>query len=1143
MFTEKEWNYRVFVIDNWHADKNTDQLTNKDLKFCCKHKSGYNFVSRFFVNRNGNGDPILLFFRKENSKDAWHQRARPVAHQGMVFDILYRAHTDGHLKARALFNKLKYLWQNVGFPLCKTFVSLCPTCVVDKPKVKPSVGSAKPIESFAYRDRSQADLVDFRTAPALLYPEDPNSPIVRWLLVVKDHFTRLVYLRALMAKSAHQVARELDHHFSFVGYPIVFQSDNGGEFKSEVLRVLKDMNPNMYTLRGRARTPRDQGSVEIANKWVKIILAAAVFWKRQQLPLEDVEGRKRITWATELGTAMRTINSNHGNGAGQASPYDVVFGMRFDEPLICNDLTDDDCNAPVPTADNVRGQLQQDLISKLERLGELGASSPYSESPLSTDLAANAANADIVEKFSSILSNSNFVKSCSNAFGFPTADDEFNDVMNQLGTDSFQQDTKPAALPSSSLKRPSNPNDDFNGICCVDDNNESSPRATKRSRNSFLGGGSLEEDSTGNPHIDSKPPEFSLGLKHMAHSPVGQDGKPLLSTEVASRLKSTEAKLEPIPQSNPAARCLFGSDVNIEVDNTVTKPNFVEVDFVAKSLNSSVGNRRLLPKPSMFIKTEDGKSTPYPFNHRLVPEELESCLERSSADSVMGHLICSNCCAPSIYALVPFYSEDDFLTFRDQKEWLRTDLVIGFISLIAHRYHNPRIIHYANPYGGTTKISRANVNIDLNGVNSIIMMTWSAHHYAFIQVFLQSRSILITDGLSFPVSCWVDHIMECLKHHGLVPTSSRSSQVLDTKNPRSPFLYSGISQTASGKPKWNVSYNHLVVQHDSHSCGVYACMEAWKVLSEGSVVSSGNVMEDRKMVIDEYRKLLRENNIRRYGNIEIVTLSQEEELPATEDTMVEMIDEDSNKTAPESALQGVGTGVAFADGPLVATGKSPSPVQKDTSPSETNEFETLRQHTSIQKRKQKMMAEVKLRSRQDRQIEYHKKIHSESKHVTPGSVVVVRVPKEQRSRTSSQGILGLVWEVSKQYSILVVTQYGVIASGQPKQPLWVSVDNYEVKTFNVTMIGNSLARKFNQIMVGNFNANQEPLISLAEAHSKMMCHDFVGVRICKCRGGCKKGCSCRRNNSSCGSGCGCGGKCAHTLKLSELADDNIKVSK
>jgi hypothetical protein len=152
----------------------------------------------------------------------------------------------------------------------------------------------------------------------------------------------------------------------------------------------------------------------------------------------------------------------------------------------------------------------------------------------------------------------------------------------------------------------------------------------------------------------------------------------------------------------------------------------------------------------------------------------------------------------------------------------------------------------------------------------------------------------------------------------------------------------------------------------------------------------------------------------------------------------------------------------------------------------------------------------------------------------------VKVPKEQRSRASNQGILGVVARVSEQYSIVVATEFGVIASGNPKKPHWLSVDNYEVKSNSATMMRKPLVTKYNEIVVGRFNVYQEKMISLKEAHILMLGHKFTGLKICKCKNGCnKKSCSCRQNGSVCGSGCGCGGTCSHSNQLSMKADDDL----
>jgi hypothetical protein len=53
----------------------------------------------------------------------------------------------------------------------------------------------------------------------------------------------------------------------------VFNSDNGKDFNvTVVVDLLKASKPNCFIVTGHPRTPRDQGSIESANKVVQQVL-------------------------------------------------------------------------------------------------------------------------------------------------------------------------------------------------------------------------------------------------------------------------------------------------------------------------------------------------------------------------------------------------------------------------------------------------------------------------------------------------------------------------------------------------------------------------------------------------------------------------------------------------------------------------------------------------------------------------------------------------------------------------------------------------------------------------------------------------------------------------------------------------------
>ena len=53
---------------------------------------------------------------------------------------------------------------------------------------------------------------------------------------------------------------------------MIIQSDNGSEFRNEIIRSLKILWPDIRILHGRPRRPQTQGSVERSNEDVQNLL-------------------------------------------------------------------------------------------------------------------------------------------------------------------------------------------------------------------------------------------------------------------------------------------------------------------------------------------------------------------------------------------------------------------------------------------------------------------------------------------------------------------------------------------------------------------------------------------------------------------------------------------------------------------------------------------------------------------------------------------------------------------------------------------------------------------------------------------------------------------------------------------------------
>jgi hypothetical protein len=80
----------------------------------------------------------------------------------------------------------------------------------------------------------------------------PFAVLMHWILTLKDHATALVYLYALSRKQAKVIAYKLQEIFGTIGYPKIFDTDNGKEFTAKViLKFLYGLNSNILTVTGR----------------------------------------------------------------------------------------------------------------------------------------------------------------------------------------------------------------------------------------------------------------------------------------------------------------------------------------------------------------------------------------------------------------------------------------------------------------------------------------------------------------------------------------------------------------------------------------------------------------------------------------------------------------------------------------------------------------------------------------------------------------------------------------------------------------------------------------------------------------------------------------------------------------------------
>ena len=148
------------------------------------------------------------------------------------------------------------------------------------------------------------DLIDFRGLP------DKNF---KYILHIKDHFTRFSWAYPLSSKRTNVVALKLFELFTEIGPPTILQSDNGGEFTSEVIKSLSKLWNNLKIINGRPRHPQSQGLIERSNCEIGKLLGK---W---------MESFNNKNWNIGLQFVLWAINTTTCRSTGK-TPYQLVYG-------------------------------------------------------------------------------------------------------------------------------------------------------------------------------------------------------------------------------------------------------------------------------------------------------------------------------------------------------------------------------------------------------------------------------------------------------------------------------------------------------------------------------------------------------------------------------------------------------------------------------------------------------------------------------------------------------------------------------------------------------------------------------------------------------------------------------------------------
>ena len=180
-----------------------------------------------------------------------------VIRENEVFDKIISIHNRlQHPGYKITHQALKEQFYGISREDVEWIIKHCILCAQNS--ANNSQAPLQPVQSTCILDRVQIDLVDMRATP------DGNY---KWILHLKDHFSKFTTLYPLADKTAESVATQIAHWIGMCGVPCKLQCDNGTEFKGVLLILLQRYG--IKIINGRPRHLQTQGLVEQANGIMK----------------------------------------------------------------------------------------------------------------------------------------------------------------------------------------------------------------------------------------------------------------------------------------------------------------------------------------------------------------------------------------------------------------------------------------------------------------------------------------------------------------------------------------------------------------------------------------------------------------------------------------------------------------------------------------------------------------------------------------------------------------------------------------------------------------------------------------------------------------------------------------------------------
>jgi hypothetical protein len=224
----------------------------------------------------------LIHNKLYRQKDKRHLNPRYVVPKSEVFDVITQEHLKLlHAGRNKVWPAIEQQYYGIKREDVEFILKRCKNCTLNLPSA--TKAPLVPIISGRAWERVQIDLIDMRHEPSGQY---------KWILHIKDHFSKYTQLYPLKSKHAEPIAECFALFIAAFLPPKIMQADNGKEFKGALLILLQKFG--IRVINGAPRSPQTQGLVEQANGVVEAKLCA---WKMDNGSTKWSDGLLEVTLA------------------------------------------------------------------------------------------------------------------------------------------------------------------------------------------------------------------------------------------------------------------------------------------------------------------------------------------------------------------------------------------------------------------------------------------------------------------------------------------------------------------------------------------------------------------------------------------------------------------------------------------------------------------------------------------------------------------------------------------------------------------------------------------------------------------------------------------------------------------------------